>query len=181
MGSTAALQMAGTALGTYGKVAAGYAQRGALDASANALTQEGGQAIASGIQGAEMQNRRAAYVASNAQARIAGGGLSTTGTSAQAVIGGIKGQGAYDAQVALYQGYDRASELNFRADQMRTQGSNAIRGGWLAGMNTVLTSANSPQAQSFFSKYAAGTSPTYTSQYSGGYTSASGSPNFVSG
>ena len=153
MGSTATLQLAGTALGAGGKIASGYAQRGALDASASALTQEAGQSIASGIQGAIAQNRRGAYVASNAQARIAGGGLSTTGTSAQAVISGIKGQSAYDAQVALYQGYDRANELDFRSSQLRTQGSNAIRGGWLAGMNTVLTSANSPQGQSFFSNY----------------------------
>lgn len=147
MGTTAAV---GMVLGAASKVKAGYAQKGALDAASNELTQEAGQSVAAGIQGATAQNRRTAYVASNAQARIAGAGLDTTGTSAQAVIGGIKGQGAYEAQTQLYQGYDRANELDFRAGQMRTQGSNAVTGGWLAGMSTVLSGGTS-----FYDKYGA--------------------------
>jgi hypothetical protein len=147
MGTTAAV---GMVLGAASKVSAGYAQKGALDASANELTQEAGQSVAAGIQGATAQRRRTAYVASNAQARIAGGGLSTTGTSAQAVIGGIKGQGEYEALTQLYQGEDRANELNFRSAQMRNQGSNAVTGGWLAGMNTVLSGGTS-----FYDKYGA--------------------------
>lgn len=144
--------LAGTAISAYGKVKAGYAQKGAFDAASNELTQEAGQSVAAGIQGAIADRRRGAYVASNAQARIAGGGLATTGTSAEAVVGGIKGQSEYDAQTALYQGYDRASELNFRAGQMRTQGSNAVTGGWISGAGSVLTGGTS-----FYDKYAANT------------------------
>jgi hypothetical protein len=183
MGSTAALQLAGNAMNAGGKIAAGYAQRGALTAASNELTQEAGQSVAAGIQGQEAQIRRTNYVASNAQARIAAGGLSTTGTSAQAVIGGIKGQGEYEALTALFQGEDRASELNYRASQLRTQGSNAIRAGWIGGVSSAISSyprvaSVLSDGTSFFGKYAAGYA--YTSQYSGGYINA-GSPNFISG
>lgn len=141
MGATALI--AGTALSVGGKIAGGYATRNAMDASAAELQQEAGQSVASGIQGAIQDRRRAAYVASNAQARIAGAGLTTTGTSAQEVIGQIKGEGEYKALTSLYQGYDRSSELNFRAGQMRTEGSNAITAGWLSGMSSVLSGGSS--------------------------------------
>jgi hypothetical protein len=144
MGATGTMMMVGTALSAAGKISAGNAQRGALDASANELTQEAGQSVAAGIQGAEAQRRRTGYVASNAQARIAGGGLTTTGTSAQETIGGIKGQGEYEALTQLYQGEDRANELDFRGNQMRVQGSNAVRAGIMAGTT------------SFFDQYAHG-------------------------
>jgi hypothetical protein len=151
MGATALL--AGTAIGTYGKVAGGYAQRSALDASAAQLSQEGGQSIASGIQGAIQDRRRAAYVASNARAATAAGGLTTTGTSAVKTVGDIRGEGEYRALTSMYQGYDRANELDFRANQMRTEGSNAIKSGWVAGASTVLSGGTS-----FYDKYGGATS-----------------------
>jgi len=153
MGATALL--AGTAVGTYGKVSAGYAQKAGLDASANELTQEAGQSVASGIQGAIEDRRRATYVASSARARTAASGMTTTGISAETNIGNIRGEGEYRALTSLYQGYDRASELNFRAGQMRTEGQNAVTGGWLAGASTVLSGGTS-----FYDKYGgAGSQP----------------------
>lgn len=136
---------AGVALTAYGKVAGGYAQKGALDATASELSQEAGQSVASGIQGAIQDRRRATYVASNARARTAAGGLATTGTSAVANVGQIRGEGEYRALTSLYQGEDRANELDFRAEQMRTEGSNAVTAGWISG------------ATSFYSKYGAST------------------------
>lgn len=150
MGATAIL--AGTALGAGGKIAGGYAQRGALDASAAQLEQEGGQSIASGIQGAIQERRRATYVASNARAATAAGGLATTGTSAIANVGQIRGEGEYRALASIYQGYDRASELDFRAAGMRNEGSNAIKSGWISGMSTVLSGGTS-----FYDKYGGAT------------------------
>jgi hypothetical protein len=175
MGQTAMLT--GSVLSAGGKIAGGYAQRGALDASASEIQQEGGESIASGIQGAIMDRRRATYVASSARARTAAGGLTTTGTSAIANVGQIRGQGEYNAQTALYQGQDRANELAYRASQMRTQGGNAVVGGWVAGMNNVL---KSPEASSFFDKYAKGTTVT-SQQYSGGYSDTGGVLDFISG
>lgn len=144
-----------TALGAValGKVAGGYSQRNALDSSASSLEQEAGQSVASGIQGAIQDRRRAAYVASNARAAIAGSGMSTTGTTAEATVGQIRGEGEYRALTSLYQGEDRASELDYRASSMRRAGSNAITAGWISGVTSVLSSGSS----SFFDKYGATT------------------------
>lgn len=125
------------------KAVGGAAQKNADDTAAGELQQEAGQSVAAGIQGAIASRRRATYVASKAQAGIAAGGLATTGTSAEDTIGGIKGQGEYEAQTAMYQGYDRASELDFRAGQLRNQGNNAMVASVLSG------------AGSFYDKYAA--------------------------
>jgi hypothetical protein len=148
MGATALL--AGTALSVGGKVAGGYAQKGALDSAAAQLEQEAGQSVASGIQGAIQDRRRATYVASNARARTAAGGLTTTGTSAIANVGQIRGQGEYNALTALYQGEDRAQELDYRATGMRRSGSNAVTSGWLSGISSVLSGGTS-----FYDKYGA--------------------------
>jgi hypothetical protein len=125
-----------------GKAGAGFAQKGADDLAANQLSQEAGASVAAGVQGDEAMRRRTGYVASNAQARIASGGLATTGPSAQAVIGGIKGQGEYDALTAMYQGEDRANEIDFRANQLRTQGNNALAASVLSGASTFFDKYN---------------------------------------
>lgn len=148
MGATALL--AGTALSAGGKIAGGYAQKGALDASASQLEQEAGQSVASGIQGAIQDRRRATYVASNARASTAAGGLTTTGTSAIANVGQIRGQGEYNALTALYQGEDRAQELDYRATGERRAGSNAVTSGWISGASSVLSGGTS-----FYDKYGA--------------------------
>jgi hypothetical protein len=150
MGATAAITLAGTAISAYGKVSSGYAQKGALDAGAAQLEQEAGQSVASGIQGAIQDRRRATYVASNARASIAGAGLTTTGTSAIATVGGIRGEGEYRALTSLYQGQDRANELDYRATGMRTEGRNAVKSGWISGMSSVLSGGSS-----FYDKYGA--------------------------
>jgi hypothetical protein len=168
--------MSGIYVSLAAKVAGGYAQKNALDASAAQLSQEAGQSVASGIQGAIQDRRRAAYVASNARAAIAGGGLSTTGTSAIQTVGQIRGEGEYRALTSLYQGQDRASELDYRASSMRNAGSNAVTSGWISGISSVLSGGSS-----FFDKYGADTPSTLTSsRYSGGYTGG-GSTDFVSG
>lgn len=123
----------------------GVQQKRADDQSAAMLNQEAGQSIAAGIQGAIQQRRRGAYVASQAQARIAGGGLTTTGVSAVNTIGDIKGQSEYNALTSIYQGEDRASELNYRASVMRSEGNAAQVAGIVNGISS---------GESFYSKYA---------------------------
>lgn len=149
--------LAGTAISAYGKVKGGYDQRNALDAGAAQLEQQAGQSVASGIQGAIQDRRRATYVASNARAATAAGGFSTTGTTDIANVGQIRGEGEYRALTSLYQGYDRAGELQARASGMRTEGSNAIKSGWISGASSVLSYAGSPAAQSLYDKYGATT------------------------
>lgn len=148
MGATALL--AGTAISAYSKAYGGARQKEAADYSASLLSQEAGQSVASGIQGAIMERRKASYVASSARAKIAGSGLATTGTSAIATVGQIKGQGEYNALTQLYQGEDRSLELTSRAQTLRNEGSAEQKAGWLSGISTVLSGGTS-----FYDKYGA--------------------------
>lgn len=146
MGATAS--MTGTLLQGTAKVAGGIRQKQAMDAAAGELDTEAGQSVASGIQGAIQDRRKATYIASNAQARTAGSGLATTGASAIANQGQIMGQGEYNARTAIYQGEDRANELTFRGTQMRAEGSASQTAGFESGVSSVLKGG-----QSFFDKY----------------------------
>jgi hypothetical protein len=150
MGATALL--AGTAISGYSKVYGGMKQKQADDYSASLLSQEAGQSVASGIQGAIQDRRRAAYVASSARAKIAGSGLTTTGTSAISTVGQIRGEGEYRALTSLYQGSDRALELNVRGAGLQDEGDAAQKAGWISGISSVLTGGTS-----FYDKYGATT------------------------
>lgn len=141
MGITAAVGIAAA-----GKIYAGNQQKAADNATAQELANEGGQSIAAGIQGAIAQRRRGDYVASQARARIAAGGLTTTGTSAISTIGGIKGQGEYNALTDIYQGEDRANELDFKGQVLKSEGQAAQTAGILSALSG---------GESFYSKYAA--------------------------
>lgn len=161
MGSTAML--AGTVISAGSKIYGGMRQKASDDYAAAQLGQEAGQSVASGIQGSIEQTRRGNYVASNARARIAAGGLTTTGTSALAVTGNIQGEAAYRSLTQLYQGEDRAQELGYRADMFRNEGDAAETAGWIGGISSVLTGGNSymtmrqsqdEETRSFRSKYA---------------------------
>lgn len=125
------------------EVAGGFAKKSADDTAAGQISQEAGQSVASGIQASIEDRRRASYVASGARAKTAASGLTTTDTSAIKNVGDIRGQGEYEAQTALYQGYDRASELTYRANQLRNEGNNAV-------VSSVIDAGTS-----FYDKYAA--------------------------
>lgn len=127
------------------KIYQGVQQKQAYDRSAAETAQEAGQSVAAGIQGAQQQRRKGAYVASQAQARIAASGLTTTSGSAVNTIGDIRGQGEYNALTALYQGEDRGSELNYRAATARSEGQAAETAG-------VINAAAG--GMSFYNKYA---------------------------
>jgi hypothetical protein len=148
MGATALI--AGTALSAGSKIYGGMRQKEAMDQSASMMNTEATQSVASGIQGAIADRRRATYVASNARARTAASGLTTTGTTAEANVGNIRAQGEYNALTSLYQGQDRAQELNFRAGQLRNEGSASQTAGWIGGISSVLSGGTN-----FFDKYGA--------------------------
>lgn len=149
MGMTAA--GLGTAVQVAGKIYGGMKQKAADDYSAGLLTQEAGQSVASGIQGAIMERRKAAYIASSARAKIAGSGLATTGTSAIKTVGDIRAEGEYGALTSLYQGSDRALELGARANVLKSEGSAAETAGWLSAAGTAISGGTS-----FYDKYGAG-------------------------
>lgn len=147
MGATA---MIGLAVSAGSKIYGGIQQKRADDQSAAELSQEAGQSVASGIQGAIQDRRKATYVASAAQARTAGSGLATTSPTAINTAGLIEGQGEYNARTAMYQGEDRASELNFRAGTMQNEGNAAETAGYLSAAGTVIGGG-----KSFYDKYGA--------------------------
>lgn len=157
MGATA--MSVGTVLNAGGKIAGGLRQGTSLQETAGYLENEAGQAVASGIQGSIEARRRATYVASAAAARTAGAGMTTTGTSAVANEGLIRGEGEYRALTSLYQGYDRALELGVQASARRNEAGAAERAGWLSGITTVLSGG-----ESFYSKYG---SPFSAASYGG--------------
>ena len=134
-GATAAL--AGTVLSGASRVYGGMRQGAAMDAAAGDLNMEGGQAIAQGIQGAEAARLRGRYVASNARGLTAASGLTTTGTSAVANEGQIRGQSEYDALSAIYSGESKAQDLAFRAANLRSEGNAQRIGGWMSGISTM--------------------------------------------
>lgn len=133
-----------------GTVVGGYMKKKSDDQSAALLQQEAGQSTASGIQGMIAENRKATYVASNARARSVAGGLASTSPSVINNAGLIKGQGAYNALTDLYQGSDRASELDSRAIGMQNEGNAAVASGWIGGISHVMDGAGD---NSFYAKY----------------------------
>lgn len=146
MGATALI--AATAMNASGQIYGGMQKKRADDYAAAQLGQEAGQSTASGIQGAIEQRRRASYVASSARARIAASGMTTTGPSAITTVGGITSEGEYRARTALYQGEDRAQELQYRAAGLRNEGDAAEKAGWMGGISSVMSGGSS-----FYDKY----------------------------
>ena len=142
MGATAG------AMAVIGSIYKGQQQRVALQGAANQLNMEGGQARATGIQRSIMERRKSDYVASNANAEIAAGGLATTGTSAQAVVGQIKGQGEYNARTALYEGEQRRNELDYDASLRRNEAKAAATSSYFSAASSAVSDGSD-----FYSKY----------------------------
>jgi hypothetical protein len=141
MGATNML--AGTVLSSGAKVYGGMRQGAALDASAGQLQMEGTQAAAEGIQGAEAARLRGRYIASNARGLTAASGLTTTGTSAIANEGQIRGQAEYDALSATYSGQSKAQDLEFRAATLRSEAGAQRTAAWMSGISTIFDGGTS--------------------------------------
>lgn len=142
MGATAG------AMAVVGKIYQGQQQRVAYQGAANQLNMEAGQSVATGIQRSIMERRKADYVASNANAEIAASGLATTGTSAQSVVGQIKGQGEYNARTALYEGQQRSNELNYDASLRRNEAKAAATASYFSAAGSAVSDGTD-----FYSKY----------------------------
>ena len=142
--------LAGTAMSAFGKIEAGNQQKQALDANAAMWNMAAGQSVASGIQGAEIARRRAKYVASSARAATAASGMTTTGASAVAQGGLIRGEGEYNALTQLYQGEGQAGELAFRGANAISEGNASQAAGWMAGTGSALSGGTD-----WYTRYAA--------------------------
>jgi hypothetical protein len=143
--------LTGTIMQGAGRAAGGMASKAAMDSDATRYNTAAGQAIASGIQGAESARLRSAYIASNARGMTAASGLTTTGTSAVANVGRIRGMGEYQALTSIYEGEEQANDDRYRAARMRAAGSAAQTGGWLSGISTIFSGGTS-----WYNKYGNG-------------------------
>lgn len=170
MGQTASLTS--TALGAFSKIRGGQVQAGSLNAAAASLNQDAGQSVAAGIQGMIGERQRTSYVVSQAIARGAGSGGVATSESALMNQGRIQAQGDYKGLTQLYEGNERAAELEQRAQGYSREASASQSSGWLSGMASVLHGG-----QSFFDKYGRSGAPP-ANLVSGGY-SAPGALNYA--
>lgn len=133
-------------------------QKQALDFQADQQQQAAGQAIAASQRDAEIQRREATLVKSRALALAGASGGAATDPTVVNLIGDIAGQGAYRAGVALYQGEEKARQLNMGASADRYSGEVALETGRnkasaarIQGITGALGSASS-----LFGKYGAG-------------------------
>lgn len=108
---------------------AGARQKAASEFEAAQLEQNAGQAIASSQREAEEQRRQTRLVQSRALALSAASGGGVTDPTVVNLIGDIAGEGAYRAGVALYQGADKARQMNMGASAKRYEGDLAVEAG----------------------------------------------------
>lgn len=156
--------LTGTIFSGAGRIAAGNAANAADQSDAARYNIAAGQAVAAGLKGAEASRQRAAYVASNARGLTAASGLTTTGTSAIANVGRIRGMGEYEALTQLYQGEEQANDLNYRAARARAAGKAAETGGWLSGISTIFSGGSS-----WYDKYGNGNADALAAAQKAGY------------
>jgi len=149
---------------------AGARQKAANEFEAAQLEQSAGQAIATSQRDSEDQRRQARLVQSRALALSAASGGSVTDPTVVNLIGDIAGEGAYRAGVALYQGADKARQLNMGASAKRYEGdmaveaaSNKAKAYRMQGITGAFSSATS-----LFGKYGGGGPGAVASAGSGG-------------
>lgn len=133
-------------------------QQAAAEFEAAQMTQASGQAIASSQREAEEQRRQARLLQSRAIALSGASGASVTDPTVLNLIGDISSKGAYRAAVALYQGEDKARQLNTGADAKLYEGEVAMETGrnkakayQLQGITGAIGSAST-----MFGKYGGG-------------------------
>lgn len=137
---------------------AGENQKAESDFEAAQMNQAAGQARAASQRDAEEQRRQTALVQSRALALSAASGAGTTDPSVVNLIGDIAGQGAYRAGVALYQGDEKARQLEMGASSKLYEGEvalvtgkNKARAYTIQGITGAIGSASS-----MFGKYGGG-------------------------
>lgn len=104
-------------------------QKTEAEFEAEQMTQAAGQAIATSQRDAIEQRRQARLLQSRAIAISGASGASVTDPTVLNLIGDIAGQGSYRAAVALYQGEDKARQLNMGAAAKRYEGEVALETG----------------------------------------------------
>lgn len=128
-GGASILQGVGGLMAGRGARAAGEAERRAAEFQARQLEQNAGQSVAASQRSAEEERRKARLVTSRALAVAAASGGGASDVTVQNVIANLDAEGAYRAMVALYEGEDKARQLNMAASAKRYDGELAAKAG----------------------------------------------------
>jgi hypothetical protein len=136
----------------------GQAQQTEANFEADQLNQNAGQVVAASQRTALDEQRRAELIASRGLALAAAGGGGASDPTVVKLLADITGEGSYRAATAIYQGEDRARQMNMAADAKRYSGAIMAAGGEdkAAAYRTAGISALASGAGSLFSKYGMG-------------------------
>jgi hypothetical protein len=129
----AGMQGAGTLLQMYGLKESGRAARKAAERnkiyaefSAQETERDSGLAIALGQRAAMEEKRQSNFVASRALAVAAASGGSVSDPTIVKLLTNIKGEGAYRAGVAMYEGESQARKLRLKAISIRAGAAEGV-------------------------------------------------------
>ena len=156
-GAVTAIAVAGTALSAYSQIqqgAAAKAQGQALQQQANFEADQrdtlAGQERATAQRRAIEESRQKRLVQSSAVAHSAASGAGVLDGSVVIVLGDLEEVGQHNSALALYQGEERARDLEagaainrFEGEQASIAGSNARRSGLIRAGSTALSGATS--------------------------------------
>ena len=135
-GPAAAMGGIGTILNLIGNLKAagassraGSAQRAAADFEAAQIRQLAGQTVASSQRDSATERLKQELLTSRAIAVAGASGGAVTDPTVQKILTDITGRGTYNHAVALYQGEEKARQMNLAADAKTYEGVIAEQGG----------------------------------------------------
>lgn len=142
------MMIAGTVLSAASQRQQGLQQQAMANSEASQMeSQAKNEFAASQIQAME-DRRQARLASSSAQALGAASGADPTSASFVKNISDIEGQGELNALTSLWNGSDRARQLNNQAKATRISGNQAAKAGNIGAMTSLLQSGGS-----LYSKY----------------------------
>lgn len=167
---SATLLAIGTAVSAGGTIASGNAARRQGNFINRQMEQAAGQERAAGQRVAIEERRKADLATSRAEAVAAASGAG--GKTVTDIIGGIQGQGEYNALSALFSSEERARGMELQGKTAAMQGKQARKASVVAAIgNTLATMGQAGLAQKYGSE-----SPPKTSTYSGSEFQQTGLP-----
>lgn len=135
--------LAGTAVSAVGTIAAGAAQKNAMDYRAAQEKQAALESTAAAQRTSLEHQRQAGLAQSRLQAVAAASGAGATDPGVLSLGGNIAGRGEYQSLMDMYTGENRAAGLNDAATADEMTGSADQTGSYFAAGGTILGGAAS--------------------------------------
>jgi len=145
-----ALTAAATVMSAGAQIRQGKQAQSAANDEAAQLEQNAGQQIASSQRAALSDEQQARLAQSRALAVAAASGGGASDPTIVGILSRLNGEGTYRSMVDLYQGQERARQLNDQASAARYKGESAASNSKLSAAATLVSGSSS-----MYSKYAA--------------------------